>query len=91
MIRQKAVIQTCEFDPYTICVEIYFERKYTVYKFDNTMGWIHMMIRQIRQSSLTCNCHSTVDYYLRHLVRNAVVGQKDEEKERQKDMKTKRQ
>ena len=51
MIRQKAVIQTCEFDPYTICVEIYFERKYTVYKFDNTMGWIHMMIRQIRQSS----------------------------------------
>ena len=27
----------CEVESYTICVQICFERKYTVYKFDSTM------------------------------------------------------
>ena len=39
-------------ESYTICVQIFFERKYTVYKFESTRGWIHMSCIKIDLSIL---------------------------------------
>ena len=52
MMRQETVLQMCEVDFYTICVEIYFERKYTVYKFESTLTWTHMSCIKIDLSIL---------------------------------------
>ena len=39
-------------ESYTICVQIFFERKYTVYKFESTLTWTHMSCIKIDLSIL---------------------------------------
>ena len=41
-----------EVESYTICVQIFFERKYTVYKFESTLTWTHMSCIKIDLSIL---------------------------------------